>query len=111
MQQEMNIDSSRAGILSPAPEHKQCAEQKGADHRESCTSPPAGLWRMFRHGTPRHEHPVAPGSLPVLGHLPLLYFDAAGLLRRGQERVGPVFWVDLGFGHERLFCLGPESLE
>ncbi|WP_437306226.1 cytochrome P450 [Sorangium sp. So ce388] len=47
----------------------------------------------------------------MVGHLPLLYVDATGLLLRSQATVGPAFWVDLGFGRERLFCLGPESLE
>ncbi|XXT19190.1 cytochrome P450 [Sorangium sp. So ce429] len=59
----------------------------------------------------RGGHPVAPGRAPVIGHLPLLYLDATGLLLRSQAAVGPVFWVDLGFGRERLFCVGSESLD
>ncbi|WP_437763007.1 cytochrome P450 [Sorangium sp. So ce281] len=67
--------------------------------------------RISRPCAQREDHPVAPGGVPVLGHLPLLYLDATGLFRRSQATVGPVFWVDLGFGRERLFCMGLESLE
>lgn len=59
----------------------------------------------------RAGFPVAPGALPIVGHLPVLYRDAVGVLQRGLETLGPLIWVDLGFGRWRLFCLGPDSYE
>ncbi|WP_437677168.1 cytochrome P450 [Sorangium sp. So ce131] len=69
------------------------------------------VWRRVRPRSERDGHPFAPGHLPVVGHLPLLYEGAAKLFRRSQAEVGPVFWIDMGFGKERLFCVGPESLD
>ena len=43
----------------------------------------------------RQGLPVAPGYLPVLGHVPALVADLPGLLESGA-RAGPLFWVSLG---------------
>lgn len=33
------------------------------------------------------------------------------MLREGHEQLGPVFWVNMGFGSWMLFCLGRDSYE
>ncbi|MGK3993073.1 cytochrome P450 [Sorangium sp. So ce1024] len=47
----------------------------------------------------------------MLGHLPVLHRDAIGLLRRSSSALGPLFWVNFGFAHRRLFHVGPDSLD
>jgi cytochrome P450 len=53
--------------------------------------------------------PVAPGGFPVVGHMPAIAFDGLGFVRRTQARVGPIFWIDLGFGRDELMLLGAEG--
>ncbi|WP_434048914.1 MULTISPECIES: cytochrome P450 [Sorangium] len=61
--------------------------------------------------TERDRIPTAAGELPVVGHLPVLYRDAIGLLRRSSSALGPLFWVNLGFAHRRLFYVGADALD
>ncbi|WP_438037410.1 cytochrome P450 [Sorangium sp. So ce128] len=61
--------------------------------------------------TGRDEIPTAAGELPVVGHLPILYRDAIGLLRRSRSALGPLFWVNFGFAKRRLFYLGSDALD
>lgn len=59
----------------------------------------------------RDGFPVMPGAWPVLGHLPTLAIDSLALMRRAERELGPLFWIEQGFGLRLLYCLGPESLE
>ncbi|WP_437629550.1 cytochrome P450 [Sorangium sp. So ce854] len=61
--------------------------------------------------TEREAFPTAAGELPVIGHLPILHRDAIGLLRRSRSALGPLFWVNFGFAHRRLFHVGPDALD
>ncbi|WP_438021807.1 cytochrome P450 [Sorangium sp. So ce233] len=47
----------------------------------------------------------------MVGHLPALYRDAIGLLRRSSGALGPLFWVNFGFAHRRLFYVGADALD
>lgn len=51
------------------------------------------------------------GAYPVVGHLPALYMDTLGLVRRAERELGPLFWLDQGFGHYALYCTTPESFD
>lgn len=53
--------------------------------------------------------PMAPGRLPLVGHLPRLHVDALGLLRRAAERCGPVFRLDHGLGTHPVYLHGDEA--
>jgi cytochrome P450 len=55
--------------------------------------------------------PVMPGELPGLGHALVLHMDAIGALRRARAALGPVFWVNRGFGSRSVFCTGSGSFE
>ncbi|WP_437585269.1 cytochrome P450 [Sorangium sp. So ce1000] len=61
--------------------------------------------------TERDSIPTAAGELPVVGHLPVLYRDAIGLLRSSSSALGPLFWVNFGFAQRRLFYVGSDALE
>ncbi|WP_441285799.1 cytochrome P450 [Sorangium sp. KYC3313] len=61
--------------------------------------------------TDQDSFPTAAGELPVIGHLPVLYRDAIGLLRRSRSALGPLFWVNLGFAQRRLFYVGADALD
>ncbi|WP_437751472.1 cytochrome P450 [Sorangium sp. So ce1389] len=66
---------------------------------------------LFLDRTERDGFPTAAGELPVVGHLPILYRDAIGLLRRSSRALGPLFWVNFGFAHRRLFYVGADALD
>jgi cytochrome P450 len=51
------------------------------------------------------------GAWPVLGHLPALYSDTLGLVRRAERELGSSFWLDQGFGHRTLYSLEPEVFD
>ncbi len=54
--------------------------------------------------------PKLPGRWPLLGNLPtLLRRDAVLLLREAERTLGPVFWIDSGFGQMSLMVLGEEG--
>src|SRR3954464_4061078 len=59
----------------------------------------------------REGLPVLPGALPLVGHVPWLYFCAPEVLREAQQQLGPVFWVSLGFGGWQVACTNPEGFE
>ncbi len=59
----------------------------------------------------RAGFPVAPGAWPVIGHLPTLALDSLELMRRAERELGPLFWVEQGFGHHVLYCLDPAGFE
>jgi cytochrome P450 len=64
---------------------------------------------LRHHVGERLGFPVAPGGFPLVGHMPVLATDTLGFLRYCAERVGPYFWLDLGFGKTQLMCLGQEA--
>ncbi len=55
---------------------------------------PAFLSRTSAFPSQPAGMPIAPGWLPVLGHVPRLILDLPGLLR-SCERAGPLCWLDL----------------
>lgn len=55
--------------------------------------------------------PMMAGAYPVIGHLPALYTDTLGLVRRAERELGSLFWLDQGFGHRSLYCLAPEAFD
>src|SRR5262245_20819544 len=55
--------------------------------------------------------PVHPGGWPVLGHLPRIFGDLPGVLRDAERSLGPLFWLEMGFGKTFLVCLAPASFE
>ncbi|HLM72215.1 MAG TPA: hypothetical protein VK459_05980, partial [Polyangiaceae bacterium] len=48
--------------------------------------------------------PVLPGAFPIIGQAPSLYLDAAEVMLRGRERLGNLFWMDVGFGQHIVMC-------
>lgn len=57
------------------------------------------------------EAPKLGRQLPLLGHMLGLRLDALRLLRRAQDQLGPIFWVNLGFGSEVLLCVDERGFE
>lgn len=45
----------------------------------------------------RRGIPVLPGHYPLVGHLPAYAYAADSLLKEGYERLGPLFFMSLGF--------------
>lgn len=58
----------------------------------------------------RDGFPVLPGGFPLFGHLPAVYRGLPEAAAEGYK-LGPIVWVDVGFGQSMLMCTGPESLE
>jgi cytochrome P450 family 117 subfamily A len=44
--------------------------------------------------------PVMPGRFPFIGHLPAFLVDPIALQRHASQTLGPLFWIDLGFGRD-----------
>jgi cytochrome P450 monooxygenase len=55
--------------------------------------------------------PVLPGAFPVIGQFPSIYFDAAEVLLRGRAKLGPLFWMDVGFGQHVAMCVSREAFD
>jgi cytochrome P450 len=55
--------------------------------------------------------PRLAGAFPLVGHMPAMATDLLGLLRHAEQRLGPLFWVDTGFGRDHLFCMQREVFE
>jgi len=72
-------------------------------------APPLLLNPLRRRVPPRGGFPSLGGGFPVFGHLPAIATDFLGLLRRGERELGPMFWLDGGFGRSTLQCLLPEA--
>jgi cytochrome P450 len=53
--------------------------------------------------------PAFTGAFPVIGHMPAIATDYLGLIRRAERELGPLFWIELGFGRRSLHALLPES--
>lgn len=61
------------------------------------------------YASPSPAFPLAPGSLPLVGHLPRIHLDVLGLLRSAAARLGPVFRLDHGFGSRPTYVYGDEG--
>lgn len=61
------------------------------------------------HSPKPTSFPLAPGALPVLGHLPRIHLDVLGLLRSSAASVGPVFRIDHGFGNHLTYLYGDDG--
>lgn len=61
--------------------------------------------RSLRHPhREKHGFPYLEGAFPVVGVMPRMYFGLRRLLDDAERRLGPFFWVDLGFGAEVIMC-------
>ncbi|PRP95224.1 cytochrome P450 [Enhygromyxa salina] len=58
---------------------------------------------------PARDAPKLPGRWPILGNIPRFSRDAVGLLRDAQNQLGPVFWIDLGFGNNAFIVMSDEG--
>jgi cytochrome P450 len=72
-------------------------------------SAPLLLNPLNRRASSRAGFPVFPGSFPVIGHMPAVATDYLSLLRRAEREVGPLFWLELGFGITTLQVLTPDA--
>ena len=52
--------------------------------------------------------PIAPGWMPVLGHIPYLIRDLPAFVRRCAQ-AGPLCWIDMGRGQTQLLSTREES--
>src|SRR5688572_18310081 len=60
----------------------------------------------------RRGLPVMPGYFPMAGHLPAYYDSAEAFFQGGYERLGPLYWIDMGFGSGwKLVCCGPAGFD
>jgi cytochrome P450 len=50
--------------------------------------------------------PVAPGSWPVIGHLRQFASELPDFLMRNERDLGPLYWVNNGFGHWSVVVCG-----
>jgi cytochrome P450 len=57
----------------------------------------------------RSGFPKLGGTLPVIGHMHAIHNDFLGLVRRGEQELGPMFWVNLGFDRQTLTLMQPEA--
>lgn len=55
--------------------------------------------------------PVARGAFPFLGHVPSLALDTLGVVREAERELGPLFFIDQGFGYHLLLCTEPEAID
>lgn len=70
------------------------------------------LKNPFAFRTKYHDGiPVLPGAFPFVGQFPVTYFDATGLLLRGRDTLGPLFWMDVGFGQRVAMCVSRDALD
>jgi cytochrome P450 len=54
--------------------------------------------------------PLAPGAFPLLGHVPGLASDTLALCRENDRALGPLFYIDAGFGRTMLMCTHVDAL-
>lgn len=73
----------------------------------------ARSWASRRATRPRTLAgiPVCPGAWPLVGHLPAALRDLPGLFQTAARALGPVFWVDMGFGHRYVVCVDAAAFE
>jgi cytochrome P450 len=71
--------------------------------------PPLLLNPLHRRAPARDGFPVFAGAFPIVGHMPAVASNYLGLIRRAERDLGPLFWLDLGFGQSTLQVLGASS--
>jgi cytochrome P450 len=54
--------------------------------------------------------PVVGGRWPVLGHMPELFRRLPAFHVGAREALGPLYWVDVGFGNFHLMYASPEAV-
>src|SRR6266542_1572349 len=69
------------------------------------------LWLnpLHRRARSRDGFPAFAGAFPLIGHMPAVATDYLGLLRRAERELGPMFWLDLGFGIRSLHVVAPAA--
>lgn len=77
-------------------------------------SPPMLPLSLLTNPLPRPvEHhlgfPILPGAFPVLGHYPALTGNIFELIRQGERRLGPLFWVRITGERMQLVCTSEEG--
>ncbi|MCB9641416.1 MAG: cytochrome P450 [Myxococcales bacterium] len=50
--------------------------------------------------------PVAPGALPILGHFAKMKNNQVAFLEETQKKLGPLFWLNAGFGQWTVVVTG-----
>ena len=55
--------------------------------------------------------PVAPGAFPLIGHLPVLIPSLQDFVVEQARALGPVFWVNRGFGDYTIMVTGEPALK
>lgn len=60
---------------------------------------------------PEHREglPMMPGRFPFIGHLLAFLPNPVALQRHGAETLGPLFWIDLGFGRGQEVTFADEE--
>jgi hypothetical protein len=69
----------------------------GVAFGESGPRPSARARIKVRH---RDDFPVLPGALPGVGHQLVFRRNPLGAFKRAYESIGPIVWIDFGFGHQ-----------
>lgn len=68
-----------------------------------------GFNPLARRVAQRDGFPVVPGAFPVLGHMPANAVDMLGLMRDAERALGPMFYMNLGFGQWNLVYAKPDA--
>jgi cytochrome P450 len=64
---------------------------------------------LQRRAAGRDGMPTFRGAFPVFGHLPAMAIDYLGLLRRAERELGPLFWLEMGFGKSVLHSMSLDA--
>jgi cytochrome P450 len=72
-------------------------------------SPPLWLNPLHRSAPSRDGFPAFAGAFPLIGHMPAIATDYLGLMRRAERELGPMFWLNLGFGFSTLHVVSADA--
>lgn len=61
--------------------------------------------------TYRQGLPVLPGALPLIGHTPIINQYSHQLFKRAHESLGPIYYINMGFGRWGVVCEGRPGLD
>ena len=64
---------------------------------------------LARRAARRDGIPVLRGAFPLLGHAPALFAGTLDLVRLAERELGPLFWLDLGFGRQVVCYAHPDA--
>jgi cytochrome P450 len=68
------------------------------------------LTNPFARSVERHlGFPVMPGAFPGIGHFPALTLNLLELIREGERRLGPLFWLRITGEKLQLACTTEEA--